>query len=92
MATRLKQLAHDYTKAVDVKMKSQAKRMLRENVAATSQLTLLSDQTTELLRDNDRTRRSETQLKVRLNLMESLEHQWAKKLRSSLKVYLQPNN
>ena len=86
MLARLAQLAHNYMKAVDVKMSKQAKRMMRENVAAISELATLSDQTTQLLRDNERARQSESQLKVRLSLMESLEHQWAKKLRSNARV------
>jgi len=87
MVARLAQLAHDNTKAVDAKMTTQAKRMMRENVAATSQLTMLSDETTHVLKDNERAKRSESQLKLRLSMMESLEHQWAKKLRSNARVY-----
>jgi len=86
MVARLAHLAHDYTKAVDVKMSKQAKRMMRENVDATNQLAMLSDQTTQLLRDNERAERSQSRLKVRLDMMESLEHQWAKKLRSNARV------
>jgi len=86
MVVRLAQLARDYTKAMEVKTTKQAKRMIRENVEATSQLTMLSDQTTQLMRDNERTKRSESQLKLRVSMMESLEQQWSKKLRSNARV------
>ena len=86
MLVRLAQLAHDYGKAMDVKMTTQAKRMMRENAAATNQLATLSDQTTQLLRDNERAKRSESQLKQRLSMMESLEQQWSKKLRCNARV------
>jgi len=86
MVARLAQLARDYEHALDVKMSKQAKRMMRENASATTQLTMLSDKTTQLLRDNDRAKYNESQLKVRLSMMESLEHQWATKLRSNAKV------
>jgi len=86
MVVKLSQLAHDHTKAVDIKMTKQAKRVMRENVDATNQLAMLSDQTTQLLGDNERAKRSESQLKLRLSMMESLEQQWAKKLRSNARV------
>ena len=86
MVARLAQLARDYTQAVDVKMSKQAKKMMRENAAATTQLTTLSEQATQLLRDNERVQRSESQMKIRLSMMESLEHQWAKKLRTNARV------
>jgi len=86
MMARLTQLARDYTRAMDVKMASQAKRMMRENASATSQLMQLSDATTQLLRENERARRSESQLKLRVSMMEALEQQWSKKLRSNARV------
>jgi len=91
MVVRLAQLAHDYSKAMDVKMTKQAKRMMRENVTATNQLAMLSDQTTQLIRDNERAKRGESQLKVRLGVMESLEHEWSKKLRSNARVLSSKN-
>jgi len=86
MMVRLAQLARDYEHALDIKMSRQAKRMLRENVAAVDQLTTLSDSTAHLLRDSDRARANEAQLRVRLSVMESLEHHWAKKLRCNARV------
>jgi len=86
MVARLAQLARDYTRAVDVKMSKQAKRMMRENAAATSQLIMLSDHATQLLRDNERAEHSESQMRIRLSMMESLEHEWAKKLRTNARV------
>ena len=86
MLVRLAQLAHDHEQALDAKMSKQAKRMLRENVSATEQLTTLSDRTTQLLTDNELARRSEAQLRLRLDVMESLERQWAKKLRTNARV------
>ena len=92
MAARLAQLATDYEQALDAKMSKQAKRMMRENASATNQLTMLSDKTTQLLRENERAKHSESQLKLRLSMMESLEHQWAKKLRSNARVQISSLN
>ena len=86
MVARLAQLSREYTHAVDVKMSKQAKRMMRENAAATSQLTMLSDHATQLLRDHERAEHSESQIKMRLSMMESLEHDWAKRLRTNARV------
>ena len=87
---KLSHVANDCTKAVNEKMTRQAKQMVRENLNATNQLTMLSDQTTQLLRDNERAKRKESQMKSQLGIMESLEHQWAKKLRSKARVWYKP--
>ena len=71
MVVKVNNVAAEFRKVSDIQMADTTKRAIRENVSVNQQLTKMSEKSLELIEENKSLKRSERELKLTLQVLES---------------------
>ena len=71
MVAKVNSVAAEFRKVSDLQMAETTKRTIRENVAISTQLSKMSDRTMEIIRENERMKSKEKELKQEIEILEA---------------------
>ena len=71
MVSKVNSVAAEFRKVSDLQMAETTKRTIRENVAISTQLNKMSDRTMEIIRENERMKSKEKELKQEIEILEA---------------------
>lgn len=71
MVAKVNSVAAEFRKVSDLQMAETTKRTIRENVAISTQLSKMSDRTMEIIRENERMKLKEKELKQEIEILEA---------------------
>ena len=76
---KVNSVAAEFRKVSDLQMAETTKRTIRENVAISTQLSKMSDRTMEIIRENERMKSKEKELKQEIEILETQVKELSKK-------------
>ena len=79
MVVKVNCVAAEFRKVSDIQMAETTKRAIRENVSVNQQMNTMSEKTMELLKENERLRKSERELRRGMEVMEDTNKYLARK-------------
>lgn len=86
MVTKVNSVAAEFRKVSDLQMAETTKRAIRENVTINQQMSKMSSNTMDLLRENEALRVKERELKRQLEVLEVNEREMSRRNVSNQKV------
>ncbi len=79
MVVKVNCVAAEFRKVSDIQMAETTKRAIRENVSVNQQMNIMSEKTMELLKENERLKKSERDLRRSLEVLEDMNKYLARK-------------
>jgi len=79
MVVKVNCVAAEFRKVSDIQMAETTKRAIRENVSVNQQMNTMSEKTMELLKENERLRKSERELRRGMDVLEDTNKYLARK-------------
>ena len=86
MVMKVNSVASEFRKVSDLQMADTTKRTIQENVSITQQLHRMSDKTAEVIRENEKLKEQEKEMLLRMEMMETNEHEMTRRNVSNQKV------
>ena len=79
MVVKVNCVAAEFRKVSDIQMAETTKRAIRENVSVNQQMNNMSEKTMELVKENERLKRSERELRRNMDVLEDTNKYMARK-------------